>query len=233
MRYMSKWMGTPLLLLAFLPFISCSSDQTYAEQKEDERNAINAFIGRDTYICSPEGDTIVHVGRINVISEQQFLNQDSTTDLSRNEYVLFGNSGVYMQIVRKGVGGKLESGQRKKVLTRYVEFNIMGDSILTRNEALYYSTTPDIIDISNSYGTFTASFSTDGGGGSMYRTYLSAEVPAGWLVPFTYIHLGRQVNEDDAIAKVRLIVPHSKGTAQARQAVFPCFYELSFQQSRE
>ena len=233
MKYMSKWTGIFLLSLALLPCASCSDDQTYAEQKEDERKAINAFIGRVTEICSREGDTIVHVDPITVISEQQFLNQDSTTNLSLNEYVLFNNSGVYMQIVRKGVGGKLESGQRKKVLARYVEFNIMSDSILTRNDALYYSTTPDIIDISNSYGTFTASFNTDNGGGSMYRTYRSAEVPAGWLVPFSYVHLGRQVNEDDAIAKVRLIVPHSKGTSQARQAVYPTFYEITFQETRE
>ena len=227
---------TKALIAFFLPLLpvlyACSDEQTYAEQKEDERKAINAFLDRDVLIYKSEQDTL-HVGRIQVISEQQFLEQDSTTDLSRNEYVLFGSTGVYMQIVRKGVGPKLESGESMSVLARYIEYNIMGDSIMTRNDVFYYATTPDVLDISNSYGTFTASFNTDiNGGGVMVRAYSSAEVPAGWLIPFTYIHVGRQLAEDDAIAKVRLIVPHSKGTYKARQAVYPTFYEITFQQTR-
>ena len=211
---------------------SCKKDETYAEQKKKEREAINSFLGRNVSILS-EGDTLIRVGNISVISEDQFLAQDSVTRLENNEYVLFGNSGVYMQIIRKGVGPKLESGESKRVIARYVEFNIMRDSIQTRNDILYYSTTPDIIDIANAYGTFTATFNTNNGGGAMYRSYKSTEVPAGWLVPFTYIHIGRQIHEGDQIAKVRLIVPHSQGTAQARENVYPCFYEITFQQTRE
>lgn len=211
---------------------SCKTDESYAEQKKKERDAINSFLNRNVCILS-EGDTIIRVGNISVISEDQFLAQDSVTRLENNEYVLFGNSGIYMQIIRKGVGPKLESGESKRVIARYVEFNIMRDSIQTRNDNLYYSTTPDIIDIANAYGTFTATFNTSNGGGAMYRTYNSTEVPAGWLVPFTYIHIGRQIQESDQIAKVRLIVPHSQGTSQARENVYPCFYEITFQQTRE
>jgi hypothetical protein len=109
----------------------------------------------------------------------------------------------------------------------------MGDSIQSRNDILYYSTTPDIIDISNNYGTFTATFNTDNGGGAMYRYYNTTSVPAGWLIPFSYIRIGRQINEDDKIALVRLIVPHSQGHSQANQNVYPCFYQISFQQIRE
>ena len=232
-----------LLMALDVIFAACNKDETYAEKKEKERDAIASFIQRDASI-KYEGDTIIHIGRIDVISENQFHDQDSITRLEyhldsdgrlvfdRNEYVLFGN-GVYMQILRKGVGEKLESGKSKRVIARYFEYNILADSIQTRNDILYFSTTPDIIDISNNYGTFTASFSTDNGGGAMYRFYKSTSVPSGWLVPFTYIRLGRQVNENDEIAKVRLIVPHSQGHSQASQNVYPCFYEITFQQMRD
>ena len=222
-----------VILAAALTAASCSKNETYAQQKEKERKAINSFLGRDVAILDNEGDTLIHVGRINTISEKQFYAQDSTTDISKNEYVLFGNTGVYMQIVRKGAGSKLASGESKRIIARYVEFNILRDSIQTRNDVFYYHTSPDIIEIANSYGTFTASFSTDNGGGAMYRIYGRTEVPSGWLVPFTYINIGRQIEADDQIAKVRLIVPHSAGTYEARQSVYPCFYELTFQQMRE
>ena len=145
--------------------------------------------------------------------------------------MVFGNSGVYMQIRREGVGNRLEPGQSKQVIARYTEFNILRDSLQSSNETLYYNTTPDIIDISNTYGTFTASFNIDDGGGAMYRTYGSTSVPAGWLIPFTYIRLGRQVS-DEQIAKVRLIIPHSQGQSDASSNVYPCFYEISFQEMR-
>ncbi|MCR5180808.1 MAG: DUF4827 domain-containing protein [Bacteroidaceae bacterium] len=221
-----------LLVLTATVLSACSDDETYAEKKEKERDAIASFINRDVALMY-DGDTALYVGKINVISEDQFQAQDSTTNLERNEYVLFGNNGVYMQIVRKGVGEKLQSGQSKRVIARYLEFNILADSIQTRNDILYYSTTPDIIDITNSYGTFTASFNIDNGGGAMYRTYNSTSVPSGWLVPFTYINIGRQIYEDDEISKVRLIVPHSQGHSLANQYVYPCFYEITFQQMRD
>lgn len=220
-----------ILFLVTTALLSCNDGETYAEQKEKERKAINSFLSRDVAIVNRDGDTLVNVGRINVISEEQFLSQDSVTDLSRNEYVLFGGTGVYMQIVRRGVGPKLESGQNKRIIARYLEFNILTDSVLTSNDVLYYSTTPDIMDVTNSYGTFTASFNTENGGGAMYRTYGSTEVPSGWLVPFTYIHIGRQTSAE-GIAKVRLIVPHSQGQSTARSSVYPCFYEITYQETR-
>lgn len=232
-----------LLVLAAVITTACSKDETYAEKKEKERDAISSFIHRDKVIMS-DGDTAVYVGNIDVIDEQQFVAQDSTTRIEyhydaqgrmvydRNEYVLFGN-GVYMQIVRPGVGDKLEPGKSKRVIARYLEFNIMADSIQSRNDILYFSTTPDIIDISNNYGTFTASFNTMNGGGAMYRFYNSTSVPSGWLIPFNYIRLGRQIHEHDEISKVRLIVPHSQGHSQANQNVYPCFYQITFQQMRD
>ncbi len=228
--YMAMTIVCTMMAMAFA---SCNNDETYAEQKEKERDAVNSFISRDIVILDSEGQEVVHVGRINVISEQQFYAQDSTTNVERNEYVLFGSTGVYMQIVREGVGERIASGQSRRVIARYVEFNILRDSIQSRNDILYYHTSPDIIDLTNSYGTFTARFNIDDGGGAMYRLYNTQEVPAGWLVPFTYIRLGRQQQSDDQIAKVRLIVPHTQGTSDARNYVYPCFYEILFQEMRQ
>ena len=63
----------------------------------------------------------------------------------------------------------------------------------------------------------------------MYYTYGSASVPSGWLVPFTYINIGLPQSEDEEVAKVRLIVPHSQGHSSASGNVVPYFYEIIFQ----
>lgn len=231
---------TPFLQLAILLlaglFTSCDDTETYAEQKEKETNAISTFLSRDVRILDANGDMVCNVGYINTISEEQFLAQDSMTDISKNEYVLFSSTGVYMQIVRKGTGEKLERGKTARVICRFIEYNILGDSIQLRNDINYWHTSPDIIKISNNYGSFTANFDTEiNGGGAMYLRYGngSTSVPNGWLVPFSYIRIGRQESEDEGIAKVRLIVPHSEGHANASSNVYPCFYEITFQKMRD
>lgn len=219
-----------IMAAAALLATSCKKDLTYAELKEKERDAINNFISRDVTIRDHDGNDLIYVGRVNTISDDQFVEQGCTTNVEKNEYVLFSN-GVYMQIRREGVGNRLESGESKQVIARYTEFNIIADTVQTSNETLYYSTTPDIIDISNSYGTFTASFNTENGGGAMYRRYGSTSVPAGWLMPFSYIRIGRQTSEEQ-ISQVRLIVPHAQGQSDASSNVYPCFYQITFQQAR-
>jgi hypothetical protein len=213
---------------------ACNNDETYADQKKKERKAIASFINRDVYLVTSDGDTVEHVGKINVISESKFLAQDSTTDLSKNEYVLFSSSGVYMQIVRKGTGEKMASGSNKTIYCRFIEYNIMGDSIQLRNDVLYWATSPDIMSVQDSYGTFTASFTSGDSGnyGAMYNRYSSTSVPAGWLVPLTYIRVGRQLAADSEIAKVRLIVPHTEGQKDATSNVYPCYYEITYQEGR-
>ena len=62
--------------------------------------------------------------------------------------------------------------------------------------------------------------------------YGSTSVPSGWIVPLTYVNLGRYTSSD-AIALVRMIVPHSQGTANATSNVYPCFYEISYQEMRD
>jgi len=169
---MKKFFYTFLsLTIAFSGFVSCSNDQTYAEQKDKERNAIDAFLKRDVTVVGPSGDTVCNVGVIKVITEEEFLAQDSTTNVEENEYVLFASSGIYMQIIRKGVGDKIEKGQTRQIACRFVEFNILGDSLQLRNDVSYWHTTPDIMAVTNTSGTFSGKFLKDGLPGAMYQTY--------------------------------------------------------------
>ena len=225
-----------LFLGIFFSFVSCSDEETYAEQKEKEAKAINSFLKRDICIMGEEGDTVCNVGRIydHLIDEKTFYAQDSMTNVEKNEYVLFKSSGVYMQIIRKGPGEKLAKGDKKRILCRFVEYNILGDSLQSRSDVLYWHTNPDILDVENVSGTIKAYFDKDvNGGGAMYLACQETEVPTGWIIPLSYVNIGRQKTPDEGIAKVRLIVPHSAGTTNATTAVYPCFYEITYQEMRD
>lgn len=219
-----------LFMMGLIGLASCNNEDTYADQKERERDAIKAFLKRDIYIAGIDGDTICHVGKINPISEQMFASQGDSTSLEKNEYVLFANSGVYMQIVRRGNGEPIAPGQQKQVVCQFIEYNIMGDSLQLQSEVNYWSPAPDIMNVSNTDGTILATFNdTDYPAGAMSSIY-GTTVPGGWITPLKYIGLGRQMSEDQGIAKVRLIVPHSQGHSEATQGVYPCFYEIKYQQ---
>ena len=214
---------------------SCKDDESYADQKKKERKAVDAFLQRDPLILiGANNDTLLYSGKINVITQEQFEAQDSMTDVAKNEYVYFGNTGIYMQIVRKGPGEKIKHGDTRRVICRYWEYNIIGDSLQSTDLVPYYATNPEIMDVYNNSGTITASFNTEnGGGGAMAITYNSTAVPNGWIVPLTYVNLGRQNSPDEGIALVRMLVPHSQGTSDATSNVYPCFYEISYQESRQ
>lgn len=217
---------------------SCHDDETYAEQKEKERDAVGYFLSRSPLILvNQQGDTLLNTPQIKVITEEQFEQQDSMTDVSKNEYVLFRNTGIYMQIVRKGVGKKIEAGETKRIISRYWEWNILGDSLQTSDLVPYFATNPEIMDVSNNSGTISASFNTAiNGGGALYLSYKQNNgvlaVPSGWLVPLSFVKVGRQVTGEEGIAKVRLIVPHGSGHVDATTNVYPCFYEITYQEMR-
>lgn len=204
-----------LLVAAIIAISSCSSGETYADQKKRERNAINAYINDNG---------------IKVISEEDFKKQGETTDTTKREYVYLENSGVYMQIIRKGCGEKLANGETATVLCRYMEYNLLTDSLQSTNMVGYYITIVDKMDVKNTSGTFTGVFQT--GSSLMYQLYSSTSVPGGWLVPFTYINLGRPESVDDEIARVRLIVPHTQGHEAATSGVYPCLYDITYQRGR-
>ena len=220
---MKNFLYPLLLLLLAVSYVSCENYETYADKKEAERDAINNFIAR-------EG--------IQVINETQFKAQNQTTDLSKNQFVFFDRNGVYMQIVREGCGEKLEENKQVNILCRFMEKNILLDSILLRNDIqgwlTYNGNTYDTslyvdkMAVKRTGTTITASYIT----GLMYMFHGSASVPAGWLVPLNYIKIGRPdpgTDENEEISKVRLIVPHSQGSSDASANVYPCYYEITYE----
>ena len=219
---MNKIIYTLLFVFGMIGLTSCNDYETYADLKEKEQDAISNFISR-------EG--------IQVIDESTFKNQGETTDTTRNQFVHMSRTGVYMQIVRKGCGTPLEDKKSISLLCRFMEKNLLTDSILIRNDqkSSFYVTslgryidTSQYVDkmyVTRNGTTITAMFES----GMMQTYHSSTSVPGGWLVPLNYINVGRPEKEGDQIAKVRLIVPHSQGTADASSTVFPCYYEISYE----
>lgn len=221
-----------VLALAFTSFtvMSCDDDETYADKKDKEKRSINKFI-EDNIICGP----------ITVISEKQFIAQDSMTDTARNEFVLFEDDGIYMQIIRRGEGKSMaqmakeqstDSTISKVLLCRFMEYDIQNGYIACDNIFDDIGLTSELSTGNNSSTdkmlckythqgrSYTASFTE----GSMFRKYGSV-VPKGWLKPLDYILLTRMAGKE---AKVRLIVPHSSGTSDASGYVLPMYYEINY-----
>ena len=200
-----------LIFIAIVAVLaSCNDYETYGDKKEKERNAISKFISDYSII---------------VIDEDQFIRQGYTTDTTRNEFVKLNKSGVYMQIARPGCGEKLKDGETANICCRFREFNIEGDTATLRNNTDIYAARVDVMRVTNTSGTFSGSFTQ----GIMLSVYGTASVPAGWLVPFSYIKVGRAKTLTDEKAKVRLIVPHSQGHTIAAQDVLPFYYEITYE----
>ena len=201
---------TYILILMAVVLVSCNDYETYGDKKEKERNAIAKFIADSSFT---------------VISEEEFVKNGYKTDLSRREFVKLDKSGVYMQIMRQGCGDGIKDGDEITLDCRYSEYDILNDSTMTQNVTVEYASLPDRMTVSRSGGTFTATFLS----GRMYSTYGSASVPAGWIVPLSYIKAGRPQTATDECAKVRLIVPHTQGHVYASSNVTPYFYTITFQ----
>lgn len=216
--------------LGSLSLASCVEEDTYAERREKEVTQIKNFLKsgatirdvRDNY------DLIKVPANIKVINEETFKAKGEITDVTQNEYVLFANSGVYMQIVRKGTGTQLQDGERNTLLCRYTEYNIATARIISTNLGWHNEQYVDRISVVNNSGTYVASFLS----GMMAKTYGTSFVPKAWLTPLPYLRLGRQNLPNEEISKVRLIVPSTEGQSKANQAVYPTFYEITYQRSR-
>lgn len=198
-------------VLAMLLTVACDDYETYGELKEKERNNIRQFIADSSFV---------------IIDETQFHEQGDIT-IGDKQFVYLSKSGVYMQILREGCGMKIKDGESLSVICRFTELGIQDGSILTNNdpESVY---DPDIMNVTKAGSTYTASYIS----GMMYLTYGSG-VPEGWLVPYNYIKIGRLMNPDDELARVRLIVPHSQGTtSNAKSNVKPYFYDITYQRGR-
>lgn len=219
---MKKFSYIVALLMAVVIFASCDNYETYSDMKKKEQEAIEAYIAQ-------EG--------IEVIDQSTFEAQGNKTDLERNQYVKFTRNGVYMQVIREGCGSVLEEGKTVNILCRFQEQNIKTGEIVVRNDVHASLSSMGSIDVSQILDkmsvlrngtTITASFVD----GMMYRYHGSASVPGGWLVPLNYVKVGRPEQEGEETAKVRLIVPHSQGTADASSSVTPYFYEITYERER-
>ena len=200
--------------------ISCNDGETYAEMKEKEKKNIDKFLSNNSL-----------VGSIRVISEEQFAAQGNMTNVSNNEFVLFGNDGIYMQIVRQGEGQTMpEMAMERKdstvtrfILCRFFEYDI--ENADTTYSNLY---TPSVVDkMQCTYSHYSRNYTAYFTEGRMYAAYGSV-VPKGWLKPLSYVRLTKESGKE---AKVRLIVPHSSGTANASGYVLPFYYEITYQVS--
>ena len=199
---MKKYIFVGVMALIATMWCSCDDVETYAEMKEKEKAYIDDFIREQG---------------IKVITKEEF-EKDTITDVNENEFVLFKDKGIYMQIVRRGEGEMIEDGARGVLMARYIEVNIETGDTISGN---LYASLPDKFTCSRNGDTFSASFTQ----GIMLTRYSSSAVPSGWMVPLSYVTPGRP---NDKGAKVRLILPHSEATSIAAQYVYPTYYEINY-----
>ena len=127
-----------------------------------------------------------------------------------------------MQIVNNPVDAAdaftIADGDSRNMLVRYSEYNILdGDTISANN----FMGEADEMRVSNNGGTFSATFTS-----GVMKSIYGNSVPTGWLVPLRFLKFTRSQSN---LAKVNIIVPHSKGTTTAAMYVYPCLYQITFQ----
>ena len=206
---MKKLIFAVLGLVAVSSFLSSckEEEETYADQKEREAKQVRAWLDSHD---------------IDVISMQEFLKDTITNnpftgpDSSRNEYVLFEDNGVYMQIIRRGEGRQISAGETWYLNARYVETYVGNGDTLTMN---LFQQDPDIFYVKRTGDTYSASFTS----GIMVRAYGNS-VPKSWIRTMPFI---KPVLYNGNSAKVRIIAPHNQGTQNAASSVYPAFYEIT------
>jgi hypothetical protein len=205
---MKRIIYTLIVLATVLLTSSCNDYETYSDLKNRERDAIEKFISDSSFV---------------IIDEGQFHAQGDST-IGNKQFVRLTKSGIYMQLISKGIGEKIKDGETLSIICRFMEKSLF-DTTKVSNNLKGSVFERDIMNVQRSGSTFTATFIE----GVMLNTY-GATVPEGWLVPLTYINLARR---QDQLAHVRLIVPHSQGTTNnAKSNVKPYFYEITYQRGR-
>ncbi len=231
---MKNFLFAMIAFAAVLSFAACNDSETYKDMRDRELDSISSFLRKES---------------IKVISEDEFTrrwndNQRLTdTAKNNNEWVLFNSNGIYMQVIDQGCGDYIKKGETADVLVRFDEYNLsyaaeMSNKCLTlSNNVPAYSYYVDKMSVTNTSGTFTGSF-VNPKASLMALTYnssytgISSTVPSGWLIPFSWVKIGRPKTDDDRIAHVRLLVPHSYGTTSASGSVQACVYDMTLQKGR-
>lgn len=231
---MKKFLFAMIAFAAVFSFAACNDSETYKDKRDRELDSISSFLRKEN---------------IKVISEDEFTrrwndNQRLTdTAKNNNEWVLFNSNGIYMQVIDQGCGDYIKKGETADVLVRFDEYNLsyaaeMSNKCLTlSNNVPAYSYYVDKMSVTNTSGTFTGSF-VNPKASLMALTYnssytgISSTVPSGWLIPFSWVKIGRPKTDDERIAHVRLLVPHSYGTTSASGSVQACVYDMTLQKGR-
>lgn len=223
-----------MTIVAGFAMNSCDDYESYADKRDYELSSISKFIA-NPIMGEIKGKPI------KVISEAEFLANDTTTDVEKNEFVLFENTGVYMQIVNRGCGSIIKNNENTTVLSRVNEYNINTGQLeaipFSENTAYYMEDILESYSVSNRSGSLYGSFmiNEESYQGLMYRhgyseySGYSPNVLTGWLIPLRYVKLGRPSKEGEDVAKVRIIVPHDSGHLDASRSVAAYYYELTYQ----
>ena len=197
---MKKSVLTILSVLSlFLVFQSCSKTRTYADRLADEKKAIDRYVKNN---------------KINIISYQRFIENDTVTDIDKNEYVEL-QTGLYMQIVDRGSKVDVDTfAHRDEITVRFREYNIQeGYETMVGNtnnpyfvDAFSYTKTENQVK-----GEFV-------GEGNMVGYYQTKTVPTGWLIPLDYIRYG---------AHIKLIISSKLGHMNSFREVYPYAYDMT------
>ena len=236
---MKKFLFAIMAIAALFSFAACNDTETYKDLRDRELDSISSFLRHEN---------------VKVISEAEFKsrwekkqkdNSVVLTDTSKNnnEYVLFNSNGIYMQVLDMGCGDYIQKGETTDVLVRFYEYNlglkaaICNESLQLTNNTVVYSYMLDKMSVTNNSGTFTGSFDTSNS--LMAATYnsstyygTSGTVPSGWLIPFSWVKIGRPKTDSEHVAHVRILVPHSYGTTAASGSVYACLYDMTLQRGR-
>ena len=236
---MKKFLFAIMAIAALFSFAACNDTETYKDLRDRELDSISSFLRHEN---------------VKVISEEEFKsrwekkqkdNSVVLTDTSKNnnEYVLFNSNGIYMQVLDMGCGDYIQKGETTDVLVRFYEYNlglkaaICNESLQLTNNTVVYSYMLDKMSVTNNSGTFTGSFDTSNS--LMAATYnsstyygTSGTVPSGWLIPFSWVKIGRPKSDSEHVAHVRILVPHSYGTTAASGSVYACLYDMTLQRGR-
>lgn len=239
---MKKILLIVMAVAAMFSMVACDDTETYADLVKTERDSISAFLRNE---------------QITVISEKEFKERfdNGVTPLTdtvpvskggKNEYVLFESNGIYMQVLEPGCGDYIKQDQSEEVLVRFDEYSLnrrtkICDAALTcSNNIPAYSFYVDKLRVTNTSGTFTGLF-VEPTKSVFALTYnqsgytssgVSGTVPSGWLIPFSWVKIGRGNAKGEKLAHVRLLVPHTYGSTTASGSVYSCLYDMTLQKGR-
>ena len=116
----------------------------------------------------------------------------------------------------------IKDGDNIDLLVEFYEYNIQEGDTISGN---LYAADDDEMRVTNNSGSYTATFTY-----GVMKEYYGSSVPTGWLVPLRFLTFTRKQGN---LAKVKIIVPHTKGTSTAATYVYPCLYQIRLQPANQ